>query len=467
MSAKRATTDKSKAPAETIKVTITDLDKEGVGTAIVDNRIALVQGAFPSETVIAEVQHRGRTHIYTKLQRVLWQSQQRTAATNCSLEQTCLGCPLISMKYDAQLQFKQQRVATAIHQQLPDNTVAVKPVLPCPEPFAYRTSAKLVFSRKRDKVRLGLYQRGSHDVVDCPDCPVHHPLINRIATIVRDDVSRQGVSIYNPRHNHGLLRYLVIRVSPDSSRALVTFVCRHRDYQDLPKLAKKLTKKMPEVIGVHQNVNSSAGNVILGSETIKLLGYPDLIEQVGDIRLHIAPESFFQINTRQAARMYQLICDWAQLTRKDTALDLFCGIGGIALNLARHAGSVQGIELVPEAIRNANANAALNNLTNCRFSAGDATEQLQLIAAGSQPPPTLVTVNPPRKGCGKELLQQLIKLRPPRIIYISCDPDTLALDLRQLLAGGYRLKGLQPVDMFPQTAHIETVALLQMIETTG
>lgn len=462
MPGKRPRTENTGQPQETIKVTITGLDRDGVGTAPVDNRIALVQGAFPTETVIARVEHRGRTHIYTQLQRVLRQSQERTAATACTLEQKCLGCPLINLKYAAQLNYKQQRVATAMEQQLPGIPLTVNPVLACPEPLAYRTSAKLVFSRHRGKVSLGLYRRGSHEVVACPDCPVHHPLINRIAAIVRADVERQGVSIYNPRHNRGLLRYLLIRVSPDSGRALVTFVGRDRDYQELPKLAKKLTKKIPEVIGVHLNINSSTGNVILGNDTIKLLGHPDLIEQVGDIRLHIAPESFFQINTRQAARMYELICDRARLERRDTALDLFCGIGGIALSLARHAGQVQGIEVVPEAVRNANANADLNKLSNCRFTAGDATEQLQRIAAATPAGHyALITLNPPRKGCGEVLLQQLLTLRPAKIIYVSCDPDSLALDLRQLLTGGYVLNELQPVDMFPQTAHIETVAVLQ------
>lgn len=450
-----------KSPLETIKLTVTALDKEGVGIASVENRTALIPGALPTETVIAAIEHRGRTHIFTKLQKVLRHAPERTAQSICSLEQDCLGCPLISMKYASQLQFKQQRVEAALKQHLPSAEVTLSPVLPCDQAFGYRTSAKLVFARKHDKILLGLYRRGTHDVINCPACPVHHPLINRIADVVRDNVLRHGISVYNPRHNRGLLRYLLIRISPDNNRALVTFICHFRDFQQLPKLAKILTKKVPEVIGVHQNINSSSGNVILGSETVKLLGHPDLIEKLGDIRLHIAPESFFQVNTRQAARMYQLICDWAQLTPMDTVLDLFCGIGGIALHLARFAGRVQGVEIVPEAVRNATANATLNNLNNCRFTVGDATRELQRLAAGSTPPPTLVTLNPPRKGCGEELLQQLLALRPAKIIYVSCDPDTLATDLKQLVDGGYQLKQLQPVDMFPQTAHIETLALLE------
>jgi 23S rRNA (uracil1939-C5)-methyltransferase len=442
--------------ADTLKLTITGLDNEGVGTAREDNRTALVQGAFPAETVVVEVEHRGRTHIFTRLLKILRRSPLRTAQPGCPLELSCLGCPLVSMQYQAQLQFKQQRVEQALATLLPAESFSALPALPAVDTLGYRTSAKLVFARKREKLLLGLYRRGSHDVIDIAECPVHHPLINRIATIVRDDVARQQVSIYNPRHQRGLLRYLLIRVSPDNNRALVTFVCHDRDYQELPKLAKKLVKKVPEVIGVHQNINSSGGNVILGNESIKLLGHPDLIEQVGDIRLHIAPESFFQVNTRQATRMYALITDWAALRGQETVVDLFCGIGGIALSLAKGARSVIGIEVVPEAVRNAKANATLNQLSNCRFIAGDAMAELERLAIT----PDLVTLNPPRKGCGTELVRHIIALRPPQIIYVSCDPDTLAQDLKQLLDGGYQIKRLQPVDMFPQTAHIETLVQL-------
>lgn len=450
----------TREPLETLKLTITALDKEGVGVAGVGPRTALVQGAFPGETVVAGVEHTGRTHIFTRLQKVLRNAPERTAQCLCPIELTCLGCPIIGMTYQAQLRYKQQRVETALLEQLPGEHVQVAAVLPSPQTSAYRTSAKLVFARKRNKILLGLYRRGSHEVIDIPACAVHHPLINRIAGIVREDVLRQGISIYNPRQKQGLLRYLMVRISPDNQRALVTFVCNFKDYQQLPRLAKMLVKKVPEVIGVHQNINSSTGNVILGNETFKLLGHPDLIEQVGAIRLHIAPESFFQINTRQAARMYALICDWAGLTSRDSAVDLFCGIGGIALHLARSAGRVRGIEMVPEAVRNATANAALNKLTNCSFSTGDATLELERMVAGGAPPPSLVTLNPPRKGCGEALLEQLLLLRPRQIIYVSCDPDTLAQDLRRLVGGGYRILRLQPLDMFPQTAHVETLVQL-------
>ncbi len=447
-----------KSQAETIKITVDSLDKDGIGLAPYENRIAVVQGAFPGETVVAEVEHIGRTHIFTKLRRVLRNSPQRTTNIACRIEKECLGCPLIGMKYPEQLLFKQQRVAEALHQYGLLGDIQIPAVLPSESPFGYRASAKLAFARKREKVLIGLYQRGSHDVIDSPECPVHHPLINKIAAVVRDEVQRQRISVYNPHHQRGLLRYLLVRVSPTSGKALVTFVCNFRDLQQLPKLAKWLMRKVPEVIGVHQNINSSTGNVILGDQTWKLQGLPDLIERIGDIRLRIAPEAFFQINTLQATRIYALVRQWAQLGKKDKAIDLFCGIGGIALHLAKDAGQVEGIESVAEAVRNAAENARLNELHNCRFTAGDASEELQKRSGEENV--GLVTVNPPRKGCSEDLLQALCQLQPQQIIYVSCDPETLARDLKILTAGDYRIKRLQPVDMFPQTSHIETVVQL-------
>ena len=448
-----------KPTREALKLTIDSLDADGIGLAPYENKTALVQGAFPGETVIAEVEHIGRTHIYTELRKVLRNAPERTTHVVCSQERRCLGCPLISMKYADQLLFKQQRVADALHREKLLATVTVPAVLPSTNPIAYRASAKLAFARNRDKVLIGLYQRGTHEVIDCPDCPIHHPLINKIAAVVRDEVQRQKISVYHPQHQRGCLRYLLIRVSPTSGKALVTFVSNFRDLQQLPKLAKWLTRKIPEVIGVHQNVNSSSGNVILGEETLKLQGLPDLIEHIGEIRLRIAPQAFFQVNTLQAAKIYALVRHWAGLTKKSTAIDLYCGIGGIALHLAQDAGQVFGIEAVKEAVRNAGENAELNNLKNCRFFAGDVEQELQRLPLEQQIP-ELVVLNPPRKGCDKGVLEVLGHLQPKRIIYVSCNPDSLARDLKILTHSGYNIERLQPVDMFPQTAHIETVVQL-------
>lgn len=445
---------------QTLKLTMTDLDSEGIGQAPHEDKTALVPGAFPGETIIAAVEHSGRTHIYTRLHKILRSAPERTVNRLCRQDRDCLGCTLINMKYADQLLFKRQRVAQAFHDQGLLERLTVPPVLPAENPVGYRAGAKLVCARKRDRILIGLYKRGTHEVIDGRDCPLHHPLINRIIAVVADEVRNLKLSVYDPGHRRGCLRYLLIRVSPENAKALVTFVSNYRELRLLPKLAKRLSNKVPEVIGVHQNVNSSGGNVIIGPETLKLQGLPDLIEQVGDIRLRMSPTSFFQVNPGQATKIYQLIRTWAGLSHRDTAVDLYCGIGGIALHLATDAGRVFGIESVRNAVINATENAALNNLNHCRFVAGDVAQELHKLPLGGKKP-DLVTLNPPRKGCAEKVLQSLIQLGPKTIIYVSCDPDSLARDLNLLCGQGYAPVRLQPVDMFPQTPHIETVVQLK------
>jgi 23S rRNA (uracil1939-C5)-methyltransferase len=218
-------------------------------------------------------------------------------------------------------------------------------------------------------------------------------------------------------------------------------------------------KKIPQVVSVQQNVNASTGNVILGAQTLKMLGHPALLDQVGDLRLRISPASFFQVNHPQAERIYALVRQWAACRRDEHALDLYCGIGGIAMNLARDAGQVLGIEVVEDAVRNAADNARLNQLDNCRFRAGDAAELLEDLEL-ELPPGAVAVVNPPRKGCEPEVLKRLAALAPRLLLYVSCNPLTLARDLDLLAGLGFVTEDIQPVDMFPQTPHVECVARL-------
>jgi 23S rRNA (uracil1939-C5)-methyltransferase len=307
-----------------------------------------------------------------------------------------------------------------------------------------------------------MYRRGSQDVVDIADCPLHHPLINRVAAVVREELDRRNISAYDVNHQRGLLRYLLIRVSPTYDKAMVTFVTSERNYSEVTHLAKWLQRKVPEVISVHQNVNSSTGNVIIGRETVKVLGTPDLIDQIGDVRLRLGPTSFLQVHHVQAARIYRLVRDWCDLKAGESALDLYCGVGGISLHLASKANQVLGIETVAEAVRLAQANAKMNGFTNCKFVAGD----VEAIFAEDLPITGklgAVVVNPPRSGCAPQVLTAIAELQPRTLVYVSCHPDSLARDLALLVEKGFHVEQVQPVDMFPQTPHIENVARLTFV----
>jgi 23S rRNA (uracil1939-C5)-methyltransferase len=405
------------------------------------------------------VVHAGRNRIIASTQRVLQPSRDRIAKTSCPHYRACQSCALLSWKYDTQLACKSKRVADALAAFPSLLEVSLNEVWAAPETLGYRASAKLVVARKRGKGQVGMYRRGSHDVVDIADCPLHHPLINRIAAVVREELDRRNVSAYDANHRRGLLRYLLVRVSPSYDKAMVTFVTSERNYREVTHLAKWLQRKVPEVISVHQNVNASSGNVIFGRDTFKVLGTPDLIDLVGDVRLRLGPTSFLQVHHAQAARIYRLVRDWCDLQAGESALDLYCGVGGISLHLASKARQVLGVETVAEAVRHAQANAKMNGFANCKFVAGDVE-----VILGDDLPLTgklgAVVVNPPRSGCSPLVLSAIAALQPRTLVYVSCHPDSLARDLALLVEQGFHVEQVQPVDMFPQTPHVENVVRL-------
>ena len=394
----------------TVETTIERLDDDGVGIGRYAGKELLVAGAFPGEKVRAALEHEGQRRTIGLLREVIVPHPQRIKGP-CRCAGDCLGCPLITLAYPAQLQVKEERVRNALAGREALARVPVAPVWGAEQPFGYRTNAKLVLAKERGKVSVGLYRRGSHQVVDIGNCPLHHPLINRIVATVRSEIERQEIWVWNAKRQRGLLRYLLVRISPSSGKAMVTFVTAEKDFRQLPRLAKALKSKHPEIVSVQQNVNSSSGNVIFGRETLRLVGTPDLFDQLGEVRLRIAPTAFFQVNHEQAARIYALVRRWAALSREECAVDLYCGIGGIALHLARDAGRVIGIEAVEEAVRNARENARLNGLENCRFLAGEA-EELVHDLTHEIPPGSVAVVNPPRGGCEPAVLEALAGLGP-------------------------------------------------------
>jgi 23S rRNA (uracil1939-C5)-methyltransferase len=307
---------------------------------------------------------------------------------------------------------------------------------------------------------IGIYRRASHDVVDLEDCPLHHALVNRVIKAASEGISKLKVPIWQEKNKTGILRYLVVRVSASSNQAMVTFVTYRRAFNEIHHLARFIQERVPQVVVTCQNVNSSEGNVIFGAHDHFLTKQQTVQDRIGEVEVLISPRSFLQVNNEAAALLYHAVLERAGLDGKQTVLDLYCGIGGIALTLAPHAKRVVGFELNPEAVADARRNARLNQRRNCRFEAGDVRELLADLAEDDERV-DLVVLNPPRKGCEREVLQQVAGLAPQRIIYVSCSPQTLARDLDILSGLGYDCREVQPVDMFPQTPHVENVALLE------
>jgi 23S rRNA (uracil1939-C5)-methyltransferase len=451
-------------PGDYLEATIDDLDEDGCGIGRHEGTPVVVHGAFPGEEVRVKVELVARRGIIGKLQKVLRPSPDRRRDTVCQSSGACEGCPLIRLDYAAQLSWKRELVAGQFGRYSSLREVPVAPVMASPRPLSYRNSAKLVVAGRFAEPLIGIYRRGTHEVMDIADCPLHHPLINRIVAVVKDGIRKGKVPVFNERSGLGLLRYLVVRVAEAENQAMVVFVTARRSYNELHHLAEFVRKHVPEVSVVAQNVNASAGNVILGPHDLFLTKARALQTSLGERRFLVSPRSFFQVNSGSARLIYEYVQKSAQLSGRETVLDLYCGIGGIALFLAGKAREILGVEVVEAAVEDAVRNCRLNGIRNCSFAAGDVAEILETFVEEKRRI-DIVVLNPPRKGCDNIVLHRVASLLPAKIYYVSCSPASLARDLDTLSTLGYRTLSVQPVDMFPQTPHVESVASL--IRTTS
>lgn len=373
----------------------------------------------------------------------------RDATFECPHFPTCPGCPWVGRPYAQQLASKHRRVAAALAAALPTEAApVVEPVAPAPAQTGYRVQAKLMVGTSRHGTILGLYAPGSHRVLDVSRCPLHDPLLQQAIPVIRDALTDASV----PLHGQGRtgVRYVLARVSVAEARVLVTLVSSRVPLPEADQLARRLRTALP-LAGLLVNENTSTGNVILGSRTERIWGEEVLRERYGAVTLTAGPTAFVQANTRMAAHIYAAIAAAAALDGRERVLDLYCGVGGIALTLAANATAVLGIEEVGAAVAAAQANAERAGTARARFVTGRVEEAL----ADLDDAVDVVTMNPPRKGCGPGVTQRLAQLAPRRLLYLSCHPESFARDAAQLLAGGFVLERVQPFDLLPQTDHVE------------
>lgn len=443
-----------------VETPVLGIDDDGYGTARVEGMTFRIGGALPGDVVLARIEHVSFGTVIARLHKLLQSSTLRSKRPPCRVSSECLGCPLIAMRYVDQKVWKRGMVMNELAAYPELAGITVHPLLSPERLIHYRNSAKLIVAGKHSEPFLGIYRRASHDVFDLEECPIHHPLINRVMDTVRRGISKLKVPVYNPRSKMGLLRYLVVRVSEFEQKAMVVLVTADKGYNEIHHLSKYIREALPEIEVVASNINNSEGNVIFGQKDSFLTKKQYLTEQIGDIYLQISPRSFFQVNSSGARLIYEKVRQWVSPDRTTTVLDLYCGIGGIGLFLAGQAKKVIGIEVVEEAVADARKNARLNGFNNCRFEAGDAAELLEELAGESEQVDAVV-LNPPRKGCDEAVLQRVAGLSPRTIVYVSCSPNSLARDLAVLNRLGYVCREIQPVDMFPQTVHVENVARLE------
>lgn len=377
----------------------------------------------------------------------------------------CVGCPLVGQAYPAQLEAKGERLraAMAAHPGLAD--VRVEAPAGSPAAFGYRNQAKLVFRSRLVRpagreVLLGVYRPGTHSVLPADACIVHHRLLQPVLRGLRDEVERLGIPIFDERSREGALRYALARASTARGEVHLTLVSAVVDPPRLDELMRRMRRAHRELTAAFLCVNPTPGNAILSDDVRLLFGRPALVERFGKLELESRPDAFLQANSAVAGRIYATARRWLAPSADDVALDLYCGVGALALHLAPDVARVVGIESQASAVACAVANARRAGATNARFVAAPAEDAPQVLHELGVPAVTLACVNPPRKGMSAAVLGTLADCAPRRILYVSCDPGTLARDLALLAGRGYRTVRVRAFDMMPQTPHVEAVALL-------
>jgi 23S rRNA (uracil-5-)-methyltransferase RumA len=371
-----------------------------------------------------------------------------------------VACPLIDIPYPEQLIRKRQILSEALEHYPLLASIDVPPVVSSPRRLGYRARVKLPLRNNNGGVVAGLYKPGSHRVVDVSSCAVHPHWVNRVVQYTTAQVVKLEISPYDEQADKGHLRYLDIHYSFWKRRLLLTLVTRHAELPQGRELARRLRKRFPFISGIVHNINEDRGNVIWGKEFRPLSGQGTILEKVGSLKLKYPAGAFAQTNPAVARKLYEAVVTLADLSGHETVIDLYCGVGPISLSLASSCRLVWGVDESVPAIAAAKQNARLNGFGNCRFFTGDVSEKVE-AAKSALPRADLVVLNPPRKGIQPAQLASISSLGAPKVIYVSCEPRTLARDLDRLSAKGYRVQSVLPFDMFPQTEEVETLVLLR------
>lgn len=441
---------------EVCELSIERLGSHAEGVARVEGFTVFVPGGLPGEHVRARIKKVKKTYATADLTEILEASPERVKP-RCTVYDECGGCQLQHLSYEAQLREKRRQVEDAVRHIGKIDGVEILPTIGS-EPWGYRNKMQFPVGKARGQIAVGCFSLGSHAIVNTECCNIQHQTNNELMNAMRDAVLRFGISVYDEDRHTGVLRHIMGRVSTNGD-AMAVLVTAKKELPQAKGIVKYLRERVPQLVSVHQNIQTYHNNVILGRETKLLWGKPAIRDTIGPLSFQISPRSFFQVNTAQTEILYGKAAEFAALRGGETVIDAYCGTGTITLFLARKARKAYGIEVVSTAIADAKKNARANNIRNVDFIVGDAAKVMPHLYRNGVHPDVIVT-DPPRAGCTPVVLETYAQMRPSRIVYVSCNPATLARDLALLDNLGYLAKKIQPVDMFPMTHHVESVALI-------
>ncbi len=434
------------------------MGNSGEGIGRIEGLAIFVEDAVPGDRAEIEITKVKRNYARGRIKKVLQQSKQRVQA-RCPMALECGGCQIQHMDYGWQLRHKRQKVEDHLRRIGGLEDVIVHPVLGMKEPWRYRNKAQFPVGRGVEGIAAGFYARHSHDIINIDDCVIQHDINSRVIKDVKKHMHKHGILPYDEKTGEGTIRHILTRIGFTTGEVMVVIVAACRYFPGKDELVKRLRETKNEIMSIVLNVNDKRTNVILGQECITLWGRNYITEVLGSLKFRISPLSFFQVNPAQTLVLYQKAVEYAGLKGDETVIDAYCGTGSISLFLAGRAAKVYGIEVVEAAVKDARANAKINGIENAEFITGLAEEVMpHLYREGVRP--HAVVLDPPRKGCDRGLLDAVVSMQPERVVYVSCNPATLARDLKYLDGRDYRTHEVQPVDMFPHTAHVETVVLM-------
>lgn len=444
-----------------IELAITATSSEGMGIGRYEGVAVFVAHAAQGDLLKVRIVKLMKNFVFGKIEEILVSSPDRIEQ-DCPVAPRCGGCVFRHISYKKELEIKRDRVEQAFSR-IGGLEIETLPVIGAQYPDRYRNKAQYPVGIEDGMLKIGFYSPRSHRINHCLDCLLQPENFQKILETVEKWIEQYSISVYDERAHAGLLRHIYIRHAEATGELMVCLVVNGTKIPHTEELIEYLRAAEPDIAGIVLNINQEDTNVILGKKCITLWGKETITDQLCGLRFRISPLSFYQVNRSQAERLYETAAQYAGLTGNEIVLDLYCGAGTIGLSMAHRAKEVIGVEIISQAVDNAKENAKENGIHNARFFCKDAAEAAkQLKKEGMQP--DVVILDPPRKGCGEKLVQTVVGMNPKRIVYVSCDPATMARDLKWFDALGYSAQTAQPVDMFPRTKCVETVVLLSKLK---
>ena len=439
-----------------VEAVICDYTTEGQGIAKVDGCVVFVPNAIVGETCLIRIEKAQKTWAAGKIVEILQKSPHRLQR-ECPISSSCGGCDFWHMDYEEESRLKADRVLQALNR-IGGESLTEMPILSAPTCTGYRNKAQYPVSQKTGRVYAGFFKAGTHQVVENDRCLILPEEADDVKKIVLDYVNHYRVAAYDEETHKGLLRHIYVRRGAVSGQVLVCLVVNGKKLPHIEDLVERL-QAVPGFTSLVLSVNTKKGNTVLGDEFITLYGPGYIEDTLCGLTFRLSPRSFYQVNHHQAQRLYEAAISQAQITKDDLVLDLYCGVGTITLAMAKAAGKVIGVEVIEQAVADAKENAQRNGIENAEFFCGDAGKAaLELEAKGIIP--DVIVVDPPRKGLNADTIEALSRMSPRRIVYVSCDPATLARDVALLKEKGYVLQSAQAADLFPRCSHVESVVCL-------